>query len=566
MAEFGTLSSLGIGSGVLSYDVIDKLKNADKKVMIKPLEEKLDLIKKKESALSQFITIGSTVKADILDLADGTLFSKVSTNVNGSSIEVKAEDGVKPQEFNINVKELAKNDIFESKGFASMDSIVNNSGDNVELSLEVGGVSTSFTLHAGASLNDLKEAINNANAGITASIIDTGIGDNPYRLVLKANETGKDNIIKFNYFNIEDLGLNATNYTSNSFASDTDVVNNSGSTQTFKIDVNGVEYSMDVEDGKSVSDFINDLNSGALKDSEGNSLKVDAKYEDGKIKFNIQAIGDITIDDTNLLTTFNDNTDFTNPNRLQTATNAKFTYNGVEIERASNVVDDLIVGVEINLKSVGESNVKISSNIDEMIEAIKKFVADYNQMISNLQNLIAYDKENETVGLFQGNSNFTMLSSRFSNAIFEVFESYRVEKLDRNGNKYTENVLLNATDVGFSLDRNGMISFDEEKFKSTYEKDPDLTNRLFERMFSNLKTEFDTTITGDHSNLNLLDESLKREEDSYQNRMDAMNKFLETKYEIMAKQFAAYDEMINSFNAQAKVIQQVIEQAIASKK
>ena len=61
MADLGTLSSLGIGSGVLNYDVIDKLKNADKSIMVKPLENKLDLLKKKESALSQFITIGSTV-------------------------------------------------------------------------------------------------------------------------------------------------------------------------------------------------------------------------------------------------------------------------------------------------------------------------------------------------------------------------------------------------------------------------------------------------------------------------------------------------------------------------
>ena len=209
---------------------------------------------------------------------------------------------------------------------------------------------------------------------------------------------------------------------------------------------------------------------------------------------------------------------------------------------------------------------KISPNIDDMVESIKKFVADYNQMISNLQNLIDYDEENQTVGLFQGNSNFTMLSSRFNNAIFGVFESYTVEKFDRNGNKYSENVLLGATNVGFSLNKSGMISFDEEKFRSTYEKDPDLTNRLFKRIFTNLKTEFDTTITGRHSNLNLLDESLKKEEDSYKDRIDAMNKFLETKYEIMAKQFAVYDNIVNSFNSQVKVIQQLIEQAIAAKK
>jgi len=566
MAEFGTLSSLGIGSGVLNYDTIDGLKNADKSAMVKPLEKRLDLLKKKETALSQFITIGSTVKADILDLANGILFSKVSTSVRGSSVEVKAQDGVKLQEFSIDVEELAKNEIFESKGFASMDTVINSSGDSVKLSIEVGGANTSFTLESGASLSDLKDAINSANAGVTASIIDTGIGDNPYKLVLKANETGKDNIIKFNYSSVENLGLNATNYSSNSFSSDADVVNNSGSTQTFKIDVNGVEYSMDVVDGKSVSEFIDDLNNGNLKDSDGNSLKVDAKYEDGKIKFNIQAIGDIKIDDTNLSTNFNDNTDFSNPNKLQSATNSKFAYNGVDVERASNTIDDLIIGVEINLKSAGESNVRISSNVDEMVESIKKFVADYNQMVSNLQSLIDYDKENQTVGLFQGNSDFTMLSNRFNNAIFGVFESHKVEKLDRNGSKYNESVLLGATDVGFSLNRNGMISFDEDKFKSVYEKEPELTNRLFKRMFSNLKTEFDRTITGRHSNLNLFEDNLKKEKESYEDRIDSMNKFLETKYEIMAKQFAVYDKMINSFNAQVQVIQQLIEQAIAAKK
>ena len=54
MAELGTLSSLGIGSGVLNYDVIDKLKKADEKLMVEPLESKLDLLKKKESALSHW--------------------------------------------------------------------------------------------------------------------------------------------------------------------------------------------------------------------------------------------------------------------------------------------------------------------------------------------------------------------------------------------------------------------------------------------------------------------------------------------------------------------------------
>jgi flagellar hook-associated protein 2 len=568
MADLGTLSSLGIGSGVLNYDVIDKLKKADEKIMVKPLEEKLDLLKKKESALSQFVTIGSTVKTDILDLADGTLFAKVSANVNGSSVNVTANDGVKPQIFDINVTQLAQNDVYQSKGFASKDTLINSSGEDKKISIGIGDSITTITLHSGATLNDLKEAINNANAGVTASIIDTGIGDNPYKLVLKANDTGDDNYIQFNYSGIEDLGLNAINYTSATYTSDTDSVNNSGSNQTFSIDVNGTTYSMTVADGTTVSDFINALNNGELKDSKGNSLSVNASYNSntGAISFDIQTIGNININDNGLTTVFNNNTDFSNSNRLQTAQDAIFDYNGVEVHRSSNTIEDLITGVKIELQNTGKSTVNISSNIDDMVDAIKKFVADYNQMISNLQSLTAYDKDAGTVGLFQGDSDFTMLESRFSNDIFGVVLSNKITKKDLNGNEYTINNVFTASDVGFSINKTGMISFDEEKFKEAFNKDSDLTNRLFGDMFTRLKTDFESTITGDHSNLNLLDQELKSEEDRYHDRVDAMNKYLETKYEIMAKQFAAYDEMINKLNIQTQVLQQTIEAAIAAKK
>jgi len=566
MADMGTLSSLGIGSGVLNYDIIDKLKNADKSVMVKPLEDKLELYKKKESALSQFITIGSTVKTDILDLADGTLFAKVGSNVNGSSVSVDVNDGVKPQDFTINVKQLAKNDVYQSNGFSSLDSVVNSGSDDVSLSIGIGGVMTEFTLKSGATLQDLKDAINNANAGVEATIIDTGVGDNPYKLVLKATETGEDNYIQFDYSKLENLGLNSIKYTSALYSSDTDSVNDSGSDQTFKITVNGTEYSMTVADGMSVKEFIDALNNGELKDSDGNSLKLDASYSDGKINFGIQAIGEIIIDDGGLTTSFNDNTDFENSNRLQNAQNAVFTYNGVEVQRKSNTVEDLITGVKINLENEGESSVSITSNVDEMVEAVKKFVADYNAMISNLQSLTAYDKDTGTVGVFQGDSDFTSLSTRFSNDIFGVVLSNKGVKRDFNGNEYTTNTIFTAADVGFSMDKSGMISFDEEKFREAFNKDSDLTNRLFGDMFTRLKSDFESTITGNNSNLNLLDQEIKNDEERYQNRMEAMNKYLETKYEIMAKQFAAYDDMINKFNTQSQVIQQVIEQAIAAKK
>ena len=564
MADFGALSSLGIGSGVLSYDVIDKLKEADKELMIKPLETKLDLVKKREQALSQFITIASTVKTDIMDLADGTLFAKVNTNVNGTSVSVEANDGVKPQSFDIDVESLAKNDVYESNGFASLDSVVASS--DTTLYIGVGGLTSSIDLKAGATLNDLKEAINNADIGVSAQIIDTGVGDNPYKLILKANDTGKDNTITFEYFGTEDLGFNAINYTSATFNSDSDSINNSGDTQTFSITVNGTTYSMDVADGTTVSDFIDDLKNGKLTDSDGNSINVDASYVDGKIVFNLKAIGDIKIDDTNLLTDFNNNTDFTNSNRLQEAADSFFKYNGVEIERSSNKIEDLIPGVTINLTSTGLSHVEIQSNVDKIVESIKKFVADYNAMVSNLQSLTAFDKDAGNVGLFQGFSEFTRFSTRITQDIFGDFLTYDTTKIDFDGNKYTTKAIFSAADLGLDLNKNGMLSFDEVKFRESFSKNPELVERFASMAFTKVKNDFDTLATGNNSVLELLSQQLKREEKNYQDRIDSLNEYLDTRYEIMAKQFAAYDDMINNYNAMSSALTMAIEQALNSKK
>ena len=566
-SDFGALSSLGIGSGVLNYNVIDKLKKADEQMMVDPLKNQYSLLQKKDKALSEFITIASTVKTDIMDVADGTLFAKVNTNVSGSSVSVSANDGVKPQSFDINVNNTAKNDIYESQGFTGLDTQITST--DATLNLGVGGTSVGINLNAGATVSDLKDAINNANAGVTASVIDTGIGDNPYKLILKANDTGKDNTIAFNYGNIDNLGLNQVNYQSAAFSSDTDVVNNSGSGQTFKIAVNGGTYSMDVANGATVSDFVNGINSGNLKDSNGNTLQgINADYNSnsGKIEFSLQQIGNISIDDTNLATAFNDNTDFTNTNRLQSAEDADFDYNGVEINRSSNKIDDLIAGVTINLNSTGESNVNIESNVDTITKSMQKFIADYNSMISNLQNLTAFDKDSGDVGLFQGDSDFTMIPSSLSEDIFGTFLNYSGNQTDMNGNSYSTKAIFSAADLGLSMDRSGMLSFDEDTFKSSYEKNPDLTEQLSTQAFTKVKTDFDRIASGDNSALELLSNEIKNEEKTYQGRVDSMNKFLDTRYDIMAKQFASYDETINQFNTMSKSLNMTIQEAINSKK
>jgi flagellar hook-associated protein 2 len=566
----GSLSSLGIASGVLTYDVIDKLKKADESTMIDPFKKRLDDIKGKESALTDLITQISLFKTSISDFQNGDIFQKRVVDTNGSSVSADVNDGVAVQKVKLNVTQLAQNDIYQSKGFSSDTTAINNTGETQTLTLNYGGVETDISLENGATLTDLRDKINDANIGVTASIIDTGNSDNPYKLILKGNETGTDNIIKLDYGTIDNLGFNATNYTSKTYDADTDSVNESGETQTFKVSINGTDYSMNVDDGESVSDFIDAINNGDLKDSDGNSLNgISASYENGQIKFNLQDIGDISIDDTGLNTAFNDNTDFTNDNRVQEAKNSEFTYNGVEITRSSNDVDDLLIGATFHLQNKGETTIDIKQDKDSINQAVTDFVSGYNSLVSKIQDLTKYNKDTKEVGIFQNETLISSIPRDINSTLFDSFTTDIVTKKDKNGQEYDSQILLNASDFGFTMNRTGFLDFDSSKFSDMLKNKPEEVEKFLSGdngAFTKIIDKINSLIKGPNSSLELLSKQYTNQEDSYEDLIDRTQQQLDAKYQTMAMQFSSYDEMINNYTIQSQTLQNEIDAMIAAKK
>jgi len=570
MADTGALSSLGIGSGVLTYDVIDKLKNADEAAMINPFKTRLENTQNKEKALNDLITQISLFKTSFSDFKDGEIFQKRLADVNGSSVSAEVNAGVAVQTLDIDVTQLAQNDIYQSKGYSSEDSVINNTGSSQTITIGYGDTTQELTIESGATLSDLRDAINNADMGITASIIDTGSDEDPYKLILKGNDTGNENIIKLDFGNIDDLGFNDTVYTSKTYTSDTDSVNESGETQSFKISVNGTDYSMDVADGASVSDMIDAINNGELTDSNGNSLAgVSATFEDGQIKIHLADIGDISIDDTNLTTGINENTDFTNDNRVQTAQDSEFKYNGVDIQRDSNTIDDLVIGLTLTLNSTGESTINIKQDTDTIEQEVNDFVSGYNSLVSKIQDLTKYDPDNKITGLFQNESVIKNITSDMSNMLFNSFATQTITKTDKNGMEYNETINLNATDFGFTMNKTGFLDFDSSKFENMLKDNPEATEQFFSDdengAFTKILDYINSLTKGDNSTLELLNQQYKNEEKSYENTIEDTQKRIDMKYQTMAMQFASYDEMINSYNVQAQSIQQAIDTMINSK-
>ena len=564
-----SLSSLGVGSGVLTYDVIDKLKKADESNMVSPFKRRLEDTKNRENALSSLTTQLSLFKTSIADFKDGEIFQKRTTDISGSSVTANVSSGVAVQNISMNVTQLAQNDIFQSKGYSSENSNINDTGSSQTLKLNYAGQSADIKLDDGGTLSDLKEAINNSDIGVTASIIDTGNGDNPYKLILKGNETGKDNIIKLNYGNIDDLGFNQEVYQSKEYSADTDKVNDSGDTQTFKISVNGTDFSMDLDDGATVKDMVDKINNGDMKDSDGNSLSgLTAKYEDGHIKLHMQDIGDISITDDNLTTAMNDNTDTTNSNRVQTAQNSKFTYNGVDIERDSNKIEDLVIGLTLNLENTGKTTINIKQDTEGIQKTVNDFVSGYNSIVSKIQDLTKYDEDTKTAGVFQNESTISSIPRDLSSNLFNSFTMDTATKKDRNGQDYDVNISLNATDFGFTMNRTGFLDFDSSKFADFLKTKPDKVEDFLsgdDGAFTKMLDSINSLTQGPNSTLELLSQQYTNEEKSYQSTIDKTQDRLNARYETMAAQFASYDSMINSYNIQSQTIIQAIDAMVASK-
>lgn len=192
----GKLSSLGLGSSVLNYDVIDKLRKADEKSLIAPVDKKIELNIEKQKELVEIKGSLVEVNQHVKQLSDYSTFIQRKVDVSGDAIKATADPGVPIQNISIDVKNIAQNDINEiGTKFASRDAVFANE-DGV-LDFYSNKKSYRVKMQKGMTLNDMAQAITDATDGnVLGVVIKTG-GQKPYQLMINSKDTGEDNKIYF---------------------------------------------------------------------------------------------------------------------------------------------------------------------------------------------------------------------------------------------------------------------------------------------------------------------------------------------------------------------------------
>jgi flagellar capping protein FliD len=193
-------------------------------------------------------------------------------------------------------------------------------------------------------------------------------------------------------------------------------------------------------------------------------------------------------------------------NDIVSAQNALFSLDGVQYEKSSNVVSDILPGLTITLKKGGatttnpaataDTTVTVSSDNDKVVSAVQGWVSALNNSIGLLADLTKYDSDSKKAGALQGDglvrSLQTSLRSLMSTVANELPQGFR--QLSDIG----------VTTGAFGTADYGKVLIDSDKLQSRLSEDSDGVARLLGALRKNVAlgaggatTAFSTTDTSD---------------------------------------------------------------------
>ena len=200
----GTITSTGLGSGLDIESIVTSLVAAE----TAPEEARIERNERETStlisALGQLNNAVANIKSAALTLASLSTFSSFTvTSDQKSSVSASVTEGASEASYEIEVNSIAVRQSIASDTFATADAIVGSgtltvaigtptytgskySGFSVESSIDI-AIGTSSTLE------QVRDAINEQEAGVEASLVKDG---SEYRLLLVSEKTGVENSIQ----------------------------------------------------------------------------------------------------------------------------------------------------------------------------------------------------------------------------------------------------------------------------------------------------------------------------------------------------------------------------------
>lgn len=282
---------------------------------------------------------------------------------------------------------------------------------------------------------------------------------------------------------------------------------------SFTINVNGNSYTINSDEATGLSNHeflynlattINDtagadVQASILRETSGSvrlSIRSKQSGEDSAISFSNTIDGDglpnlaeflqLTVD--NAGPTADDNSTVLPPSSLNggrlfalNTLNAKFTIDGLNFERASNVVSDAITGLSISLKQVTASteSIEITADNEGALTNVNKFIDSYNAVITEIRTKSFLNSTSGDRGPLYKDRSFKELS----NTLRQVATSISLDSSIVVASPPTLPPgikIQTILDIGIKINQDGTLAIgDQTKLNEILSTNPDAVKALF---------------------------------------------------------------------------------------
>lgn len=300
MATFGTITSQGVGSNLDIAGIVSKLMDLER-IPLTRLDAKKTSYDAKISALGTVKGKLSALQTALSGLKFGTSFqASTAQSSNTTLLKATSTSGALPGSYTVEVDQLAQSQKLVAGGVADATTAIGSGTLTIELGSISGGTFDDETgTYTGAlftpngdgpndvviditnnSLEGIRDAINAASIGVTATIVNDGDATNPYRLVLSSTESGADQSIRVSVAG--DVSL------SNLLAHDPEGVQNLSE----KVTAQNAEFTVDGIDITKSSNSVSDVIQGVTLDLLGETtapVTISTLRDNNSIKESIQS-------------------------------------------------------------------------------------------------------------------------------------------------------------------------------------------------------------------------------------------------------------------------------------
>ncbi|YCI82875.1 flagellar filament capping protein FliD [Enterobacteriaceae bacterium] len=201
---------------------------------------------------------------------------------------------------------------------------------------------------------------------------------------------------------------------------------------------------------------------------------------------------------------------------------------GTKIVNSSNTFDDLIPGASITFTEVPDDGkpvtLKISQDEGTSEQKVQSFVDAYNSLVDTLDDLTDIGSDGSSGGAFAGDAGLRSLANQLGNTVHG----------DYNG--------ASLIDYGITLDTNGHLQIDSEKFDAGMKKNPEGLTDIFvgdDSMVAQIDNLMDTYLDSSSGIITKRQRAITEQQDQISDQTKQLQETYNTNYERYVDEWTA---------------------------